>query len=277
MYYCCSPLKTREKYRVMFHLPAYPMEFWVAALVAVILVGISKGGFGSGIGVAATPIIALTISAADAAALLLPLLIVADIFAVRQYYRRFNKTNLIQLTTGALIGIAIGWFYFGYFSNNERILKLGIGLLALAFVVFQLGRTYLLGALAERKPRKGEGVFWGIVAGFVSTLAHVGSPPVLIHLLPQKLTRDVFVGTMVIFFMIMNLVKLGPYAQLGLLRIGNLTTILVLSPVAYVGVKMGVALNRRFNDVWFNRVIYFALMITAIQLIAGRSIVHLFT
>ena len=75
------------------------MEFWPAAIVAVILVGVSKGGFGSGIGVAATPIIALTISAADAAALLLPLLIVADTFAVRQYHRRFDRANLMQLTT----------------------------------------------------------------------------------------------------------------------------------------------------------------------------------
>lgn len=260
----------------MFHLPVYPAAFWPAAVAAVMLMGISKGGFGSGIGVAATPIIALTVSAADAAALLLPLLIVADSFAVRHYYRRFDKPNLIQLTIGALVGIAIGWFYFGYFSHNERILKLGIGLLALGFVVFQLGRTYMMGALAQRKPRKGEGVFWGTLAGFVSTLAHVGSPPVMIHLLPQKLSRDVYVGTNVLFFMIMNVVKLGPYAELGLLRVGNLTTILLLGPVAYIGVKVGVVLNRRFSDVWFNRIIYFALTLTAIQLIAGRSIVHFF-
>jgi uncharacterized membrane protein YfcA len=269
-------LNPLEADAMTFQLPSYPMEFWPAAVVAVLLVGVSKGGFGSGIGVAATPIIALTISAADAAALLLPLLIVADTFAVRQYYQRFDKSNLIQLTIGALIGIAVGWFYFGYFSHNERILKLGIGLLALAFVIFQLGRTILMGALVKRKPRKSEGVFWGMLAGFVSTLAHVGSPPVLIHLLPQKLARDIYVGTMVLFFMIMNVVKLAPYAQLGLLRIGNLAAILLLSPLAYAGVKLGVMLNRRFSDLWFNRVIYCALALTAVQLIAGRSIVHLF-
>ena len=260
----------------MLHLPPYPVEFWPAAALAVILMGISKAGFGTGIGVAATPIIALTISAADAAALLLPLLIVADLFALRQYHGHVDKSNLTQLTIGALIGISLGWFFFGYFSHNERILKLGIGVLALAFVVFQLGRSALLGALKERKPKTGEGVFWGTIAGFISTLAHAGSPPVLIHLLPQKLPRQVFVGTNVIFFLIMNVVKLGPYYQLGLLRVGNLLAIIILSPLAYVGVKIGVALNRRFNDTWFNRVIYFALLLTALQLIAGRSIVNLF-
>ena len=119
-------------------------------------------------------------------------------------------------------------------------------------------------------------MFWGTVAGFISTLAHAGSPPVLIHLLPQKLARDIFVGTNVLFFFIMNVVKLVPYGQLGLLRVGNLTAIVLLSPMAYVGVKLGVFLNRRFSEVWFNRVIYFALTLTAIQLIAGRSIIHFF-
>ncbi len=249
--------------------------FWLAATAAVLLVGISKGGFGSAIGVAATPIIALTISAAEAAALLLPLLLVADAFAVRQYAHRFDKTNLIHLLPGALAGIVLGWFFFGYFSDNERILKLGIGILALGFVLFQLFRAILLGSISRRPPNTGQGVFWGAVAGFTSTLAHVGGPPVVMHLLPQKLPRDIFVGTTVIFFTTINLVKLIPYSQLGLLRVGNLSVILILAPLAYIGVKIGVMLNRKFTDLWFNRVIYFVLTITAIQLIAGQNILHL--
>jgi uncharacterized membrane protein YfcA len=256
-------------------LPAYPTVFWVAAVIAVILIGISKAGFGAGIGVVATPLIALTISAADAAALLLPLLIVADFFAFYQYHSRFDKSNLLVLVPGALIGIALGWFFFGYFSHNERILKIGIGLLALSFVSFQLLRTVLLGLLEKRTPKPVEGVFWGAMAGFVSTLAHVGGPPVLVHLLPQKLPRDRFVGTTIIFFMIMNLVKLIPYGQLGLLRIGNLFTIILLAPLAYVGVKIGVWLNTHFTDQWFNRVIYAVLFLTGLQLIAGKSLLHM--
>jgi len=89
----------------MFYLPDYPTVFWLAATAAVLLVGISKGGFGSGIGVAATPLIALTISAAEAAALLLPLLLVADSFAIRHYFWRFDKRNLFHLLIGALAGI----------------------------------------------------------------------------------------------------------------------------------------------------------------------------
>lgn len=258
----------------MFHLPAYPGAFWLAAAVAVLLMGISKAGFGAGIGIAATPVIALTISAADAAAVLLPLLIVADILALRQHRWQFDKPNYIQLAGGALIGIAIGWFFFGYFSHNERMLKMGLGILALAFVVFQLVRGALLGALTRRTPRPIEGVFWGTLAGFLSTLAHAGGPPILMHLMPQKLPKQIFVSTTVLFFFTVNVVKLIPYGQLGLLRVGNLTAIVLLSPLAYVGVKIGIALHRRFSDQWFTRVIYFGLTLTAIQLIAGRSIVH---
>jgi len=95
------------------------------------------------------------------------------------------------------------------------------------------------------------------------------------HLLPQKLPRDVFVGTTVIFFTIVNLVKLIPYSHLGLLRLDNLTVVVLLAPLAYVGVKIGVMLNRRFTDLWFNRVIYFVLTLTALQLIAGRNIIQM--
>lgn len=259
----------------MFQIPDYPTVFWLTATAAVLLAGISKGGFGSGIGVAATPLMALTISAAEAAALLLPLLLVADGFALRHYYWRFDKPSLIQLLTGAIAGICLGWFFFGYFSSSEHILKLGIGILALAFVLFQLFRALLIGSAAQRAPQPGQGVFWGMVSGFTSTIAHVGGPPVLMHLLPQKLPRDIFVGTTVIFFTVVNLVKLIPYTHLGLLRLENLTVVLLLAPLAYVGVKIGVILNRRFSDLWFNRVIYFVLTLTALQLIAGRNILQM--
>jgi len=257
------------------HLPAYPEAFWPAAAVAVLLMGISKGGFGAGIGLAATPIIALTISAADAAAFLLPLLIVTDVLALRQHRWQFDKSNFIQLASGALIGIAIGWLFFGYFSHNQRVLKLGIGILALAFVGFQLVRGALLGALSRRTPRPIEGIFWGTLAGFFSTLAHAGGPPILMHLMPQKLPKHIFVSTTVLFIFTVNVIKLIPYSQLGLLRVGNLTAIVLLSPLAYVGVKIGVALNRRFSDLWFTRVVYLGMTLTAIQLIASRSIVDL--
>ena len=99
-------------------LGSYPTEFWVTAVLAVTLIGISKAGFGAGIAVVATPLVALTISAADAAALLLPLLIVADMLAVGQYRNCFDRGNLSVLIPGSVIGIILGWCFFGYFLDN---------------------------------------------------------------------------------------------------------------------------------------------------------------
>lgn len=248
--------------------------FWIAAIAAVLLTGISKGGFGSAIGVAATPILALTISAADAVALLLPLLLVADVFALRQYHRQIDSGVLKMLLPGAVAGIGLGWLFFDYFSDNEPILKLAIGVLALGFVVFQLLRNHLVSALFDHRDSGGrtdrvQGGFWGMTSGFVSTLAHVGGPPVLVYLLPKQLPREVFVGTTVLFFLVVNLVKLIPYSQLGLLRIENLTVVLLLAPLAWIGVKLGVVLNRRFTDLWFTRVIYVVLVLTGFQLVFG--------
>jgi len=258
-------------------LPAYPVTFWISGLASVMLIGISKAGFGAGVGLIATPLMALTIPTADAAALLLPILIISDFVAIRQYRARFDKRNLFIMIPGAILGIIAGWFFFGYFRGNERILKIGIGVLALSFVAFQLLHKRLLGVIAERKPAVGEGLFWSTLSGFTSTLAHVGSPPAMVYLLPQKLPRDIYVGTTLYFFTITNVVKLIPYAHLNLLRVGNMYTVLLLLPAVLVGVKLGFVLNRSCSDTWFNRTVYGLLFLTGLQLVFGADIASLFT
>jgi hypothetical protein len=247
--------------------------FWVTAALAIILIGVAKAGFGGGVGAVATPLMALTISVTDAAAILLPLLIVADIFSLRHYWGVYDRHSVRLMIPGAIVGIALGALFFGYFDDNERILRVGLGLISLAFVLFQVVRSVLLGALEKRRPPDYAGAGLGAMAGFTSTLAHAGGPPATMYLLPQQLPRRIFVGTNVIFFFTLNLVKLVPYGMLGLLRVGNLTTILLLSPLAYAGVRLGIYLNRHFTDRWFNRIVYTLLFVTGLELVTGRSLV----
>jgi uncharacterized membrane protein YfcA len=250
-------------------LPDYSIVFWICAVSAVILVGIAKAGFGGGVGVVATPILALTVPVTDAAALMLPLLILCDLFSVSHYRTNFDRRSVTWLLPGAMLGIALGAFAFGYFQGNEHILKVGIGILAIAFVLYQALRRVIEGALERHDPSAFEGVLLGGLSGFTSTLAHAGGPPIAIYLLPQQLPRERFVGTTVIYFAAVNAVKLVPYQYLGLLTVGNLSTILLLSPLTYVGVRLGIFLNQRFNDTWFNRLIYAVLFVTGIKLILG--------
>ena len=97
----------------------------------------------------------------------------------------------------------------------------------------------------------------------------------MVYLLPQQLPRQRFVGTTVVFFAALNLIKVPPYWGLGLFHYDIFKMTLLLSPLAYVGVKLGVFLNARFTDVWFNRVVYGVLVLMAAQLIAGASLLNL--
>ena len=257
-------------------IPDYPTAFWITAAFVMILTGLGKSGFGSGLGALATPLLALTIPVADAAALLLPLLIIMDIFTVPHYRKRFDGNHLRILLLGALVGIAIGAYYFEAFSHNERAMKMGIGALAVLFVIIQIGRSLIFGVLSEHRPPPIVGWIMGAIGGFTSMIAHAGGPPVTIYLVPQRLPRDVYVGTAAILFALINLVKLVPYYFLGLLRIGNISTILILAPLAYAGVWLGIVLNKHFTDKWFTRFVYAFLLLTGLDLLTGWNLVSVF-
>ena len=202
-------------------LPDYPPAFWLCAVLAMIIFGISKAGFGGGIGVIATPLVSLTIPVTDAVALLLPLLIITDVFSISHYRMHFHRRSIKLLLPGALLGVAIGGLFLSFFRGNERVLQIAIGVVALWFVLFQTLRAIILGMLEKRRPRVSKGVLMGALSGFTSTVAHAGGPPFTMYLLPQKFPRDLYVGTAVIFFAVVNLVKLIPYHALGFLRVGN--------------------------------------------------------
>ena len=256
-------------------LPEYTPLFWIAAITAVLILGVAKAGFGGGIGFIATPLIALTISVADAAALLLPLLIIIDLLSIRHYRGSYDKPSLKLLLSSAIVGIILGALLFNGLRDNDVLLRRALGLFAVLFVIYQVGRSALLGALEGHRPGRPVGVFLGVLSGFGSTLAHAGGPPATMYLLPQKLPRQLFAGTTVWFFTAVNLIKLVPYGALGLLRMGNLVTILLLAPVAFIGVRLGIYLNRNFDELWFSRVIYLFLFLTGLQLLTGGALTRM--
>jgi uncharacterized protein len=249
-------------------LPEYPAWFWPAAAAAVVFIGVAKAGFGGGAGVLGTPLMALTIPVGDAVALLLPLLIFCDVFSVWHYRTTFHRRSVRLLLPGAALGIAIGTMFFERFLGNQQVMRAGIGSLALLFVIYQVIRTRLAGAIEARHPHPVEGVIMGTISGFTSTLAHAGGPPVAIFVLPQHLPRQIFVGTTVIVFTAINLMKVGPYIWLDLYHVGNLATVVALAPLTFIGVRLGIWLNARFTDLWFTRVVYVILAITGIRLLS---------
>lgn len=238
--------------------------FYAAAIPGVLITGISKGGFGGGLGVLAVPMMALVIDPVLAAAIMLPILCAMDIIGAIAYRRSIDWANLRTLVPAALIGIAIGTASFRYL--DAAAIRLLVGVLAVGFAADHWLRRR--SATADPQGRSTlKGGFWGSIAGFTSFLAHSGGPPVSVYLLPQRLNRTLFVGTTVYFFIIVNYVKLIPYAWLGQLSLANLTVTAVLLPLAPIGMLLGIWLHKRVSDALFYQICYVLLAATGMKLL----------
>ena len=236
--------------------------FYAAAIPAVLLVGIAKGGFGSGAGIFATPLMALTIPIPQAAAIMLPILIVMDAVGLWAYRGKFHRENLKLLLAGAVLGIVFGALAFRYLSDAWTRLVLGV--MSVGFVLHYYGMR--VGARAS-SPSRALGFFWSTVSGLTSTIAHAGGPPLSIYLLPLRLEKSVLVGTTVVFFAVVNLVKLVPYAWLDLFDDRNLATSAALAPLAPVGIYAGYQMMRRVNEAIFYRICYALLFVVGLRLL----------
>ena len=235
--------------------------FYFFAVPAILIFGIAKGGFGNAIGVVAVPLMALAVSPLQAAAILLPILCVMDVFAIRKFWRQWDVTNIVIMLPAGCVGVLVGSLTFSYL--NEGHVRLLIGLLAL---IFALNFWLKSPGSIQKEPDYIKGSFWSVIGGFTSFGIHSGGPPVNIYLLPQKLHPKVFMGTCAMFFWITNYVKLIPYFILGQLDSQNLQTSLVLLPLAPIGVGFGYYLHTRVSAQKFYNIFNFFLIITGCKL-----------
>lgn len=242
--------------------PSNP-AFYIAAIPAVVLLGLSKGGF-SGLSSLAMPLFALAISPVKAAAIVLPILIVQDWVSVWAFRRDFDLRNLAILTPAAAIGVGAGWLMAS--RVDEQAVRLAVGLISVGFVVFMLLRDRLAKSAATQAT-VAPGLFWGAIAGFTSFINHVGAPPVMAYLLPQKLPPRLFAGTAAVFFAIVNLLKLWPYFALGQFSRDNLSASASLLPVAILSTFAGVWLVRRVSAARFYVAILTLTFIVGVKLI----------
>ena len=90
----------------MAALPEFPAAFYPVAVIAILITGISKGGFGQGAGGLAVPLMAMFIAPQEAAGIMLPILCAMDIFSVHAYRRLWSREHVKAMLPGALVGIA---------------------------------------------------------------------------------------------------------------------------------------------------------------------------
>ena len=237
--------------------------FYAVAIPAVLLVGIAKGGFPGAFGGMAVPLMSLAISPITAAGIMLPILCLMDLVGLWAYRGIWDRTRVKIMILVAVLGVTLGGLMFG--QLNEQAIRFLVGSIAVGFAL-----NHWLGFAARRKPgveSKAKAAFWCGLSGFTSTVAHAGGPPLMVYLLPLKMEKTLLVGTTVIFFTAVNYFKLIPYALLGQLSLANMSTSLVLSPFAPIGMGLGVWLHKRVKEKVFYRVSYALLFLMGAKLI----------
>ena len=235
--------------------------FYFIASIGVILFGISKGGFAGPIAILSLPIMTLTMSPVMAAAILLPVLLIMDVIAMYLYWKTWDMKNIKIIIPPALIGIFIGAMTFNYSSDDS--IRIIIGTIAILFILLTIiQKNNLL-----IKPTKVKGAFWSLVAGYTSFLIHSGGTPVNFYLLPQKLNKTIYVGTMTLTFLIINVIKLFPYYYLDQFVISNIKASLILSPLAPISIYLGYYLHKKVSEKVFYFFIYLFLAVGGIKLI----------
>lgn len=249
-------------------------SFWLLAIPGVLIAGFAKGGFSGGAAFVATPMIALSVGPANAAAIMLPVLVMMDMFAVRAYWGQWSWPDARILMIGAVPGIVLGWLLFR--SVDEHLVKLALGAMAIGFVAFMMARKR--GWIAVRQSESMNAplaAFWGAGAGFTSFVAHAGGPPSAMHLLSRPLSKTEYQATSVAVFTAVNLGKAPFYAALGLFGGGNLTASLMLFPVAVIGILTGIWAHRRISERAFFGFIYTCLVVIGVKLVwEGLTPVH---
>lgn len=245
-------------------------QIWLLAFV-IILVGISKAGFAGGLGVLATPLLLLQFPPREALALLLPLLMITDVFTIKRYWRQWHWSLLKPLWPGALLGVLLGALLLGHMNNDA--LRFGIGLMASLFAIRSLSQLVMVKAKGELSSKVPSWISHALatLAGVSSTLLHAGGPPITMYLTLKNIPSSTFIASSALFFTLLNWSKVPVFLNNGLLSMETVVTALLLSPLCWFGTWCGVYIRRFMQERFFQYAVQFLLLITGLKLI-GQSL-----
>ena len=236
--------------------------FYALAAPSVLLLGISKSGFGAGLGSLAVPLMALAVSVPQAAAILMPVLLLTDLMGLAVFRKNFDKQLLKFLLPFGLLGVLIGTLLF-------RLLDVHVvaGIVGACTLLFLAQRLLFPPRADSAPPPRWLGAVLTTASGFTSFVAHAGAPPITAYLLPLRLTPAAYAATLSFFFFFINLAKWLPYGYLGLLDLRNMLTSLVLLPLVPMGVWIGLRLAKRIQPALFFKLVHLGLFLTGSKLL----------
>jgi uncharacterized membrane protein YfcA len=232
--------------------------------VAAVLIGLSKGGLGGGLGPLITVLVALVVPPSRAIGVLLPLLMVGDVAAVWVHRHDWDRDAVVRLLPAAVAGIVVASIFLR--QASDRGIEIFLAVFSLAFVAYRLLEPRLRRLRLE--PGTGLAVTAGATSGVTSTVAHAGGPPVAIYLLAAGTPPVAFVATSAVFFFVVNWLKVPGYVAAGLID-ARMLQVLPFAALIWPGVVLGRWLVRHASAQVFERIILGLLVVGAVYLLIG--------
>jgi uncharacterized membrane protein YfcA len=245
-----------------------PWAFAALLAAAGFLIGLSKGGLGGGLGAVVTPMVSLAVpDVAQALAIVLPMLIIGDVFAVSTYWGQWDGPLVRRLLPGALVGLALGLFVL--VSLPAKTMRLALGLFSLSLVAYRIAGDSI--RRLRYQPRPWHATAVGTLAGTASTLFNAGGPPFTAYLILNGVPPRPFIATGAIFFAILNLTKLPGFVAARLLSLSLLAATWWGFVFIPLGNWAGRRLVERIDPRAFERVIV-GLLLAASGLLLWQSL-----
>ena len=237
--------------------------FCLTVIPAIILFGIAKSGLGGSVSLVSIPLMTIVMPLNHALAILLPILIFSDFIAAYRFRKDFDRETLNLIIPFAAIGVIVGSFTFTLFP--ETFLKLLLGIMGILFV----GHYFLYRKVitTPAKPNFFKGAICSSIAGFTSFCAHSGGTPTSVYLLPLRLKKEIYVGTRIMFFTSINIVKLPFYLYLSMVNYETLYQSIALFPLSLLGIFIGYQLLKILEENLFYNIIYALIFFASIKLI----------
>jgi hypothetical protein len=237
---------------------------WVLAVVAALIVGISKAGIG-GLGMLAVVLFAQIMPAKQATGMVLPLLCFGDLIGATVYWKHAKWPHIRRLFPWTAAGVVIG--YFALDLINERQARLLIGGIIVGLVVMHLLRRRAAGHETEHGSWFAPTI--GVLAGFTTLVANAAGPLMAVYMLAMRMPKMDFVGTGAVFFLLLNLFKVPFMVHLGLINASSFSLNLVLAPLVLGGAWFGRKLVLRIDQQTFENIALGLSLIAGVKLLWG--------
>jgi len=237
---------------------------WILLAVCALFVGMSKVGI-AGISMFYIPVLALIFGGKTSTGILLPMLMMADIFGVAYYHRHTEWKYLAKLLPWAFVGIGIG-LWVGKVINDEWFKNI-IAVLVFAGVGIMLWRE------KQNRTDLFPHTWWfaavmGVLGGFATMIGNLAGPIFAIYMLAMNLPKNAFIGTGAWFFLIVNFFKF-PLQVWVWNNIGwkTIITDLIMLPAIALGAFLGIWIVRKIPDKTYRTFVIIVTVLSAFLLL----------